>query len=616
MCGFAGVFSFNDQAADLHSLTEKATASLKHRGPDAKGLFSNVNYSVGHSRLKIIDTSALAAQPMQEPAGRYVLVFNGEIYNFRELKAELQQAGVKFVSKSDTEVLLNMYIKYGKACLKRLDGEFAFAIYDKQEKELFLARDRFGIKPLYYCIDADKIIFGSEIRLFREYGISREIDRDSLRTYFHLNYLPAEVTIFSNIRKQKSASGMLIKGNGQMVFEKYYSVKERNDHSGEPAKIVRELLERSVERRLISDVPLGSFLSGGIDSTIITGIASGMKKDLETFSVSFPDTKMFDESEYAEEASRHFGTSHHRIEVRNRDLMDSMQFIFQHLDEPFADSSALPVQLLCRGTAKHLKVVLSGDGADEIFAGYNKHEAEWLIRNQKTAQKLLSATGKLAGLLPSSRESKLGNSIRKLRKFSKYSGLPASERYWSLAGFPDSPKILIENSKQGEVSDLQFDHAGSMEEILLLDIALVLENDMLVKIDRMSMANSLEVRVPFLSHELISYAANLPSDLKINSSGRKLILKNAFRGFIPERILKRKKQGFEVPLLQWFRGELREMIEAEFNNKSFMEGQGLFDLKGIAGLKKRLFSPDPGDTPATVWAFLVFQNWYRNHFQN
>ena len=372
---------------------------------------------------------------------------------------------------------------------------------------------------------------------------------------------------------------------------------------------------------MVADVPVGTFLSGGIDSSIVTGIAAGIQSDLQSFSIGFPDTPLYDESVSAQTVAKHFGTRHHLFEVRNDDLLSALEFLFEKLDEPFADSSALPMQLLCMQTAKQVKVVLSGDGADELLGGYNKHAAEWRLNRSIIPVPLLKGAEAILSVFPSSRENKTGNLIRKARKYTGGGSLSRSERYWSWAGFPEGRKILrteIQENKEysSAVSGYSTLQGESMNAVLLADYSLVLENDMLVKVDRMSMANSLEVRVPFLSNELAAYAHSLPADLKINEKGRKLILKEAFSHFLPTEILNKRKQGFEVPLLQWFRGELKGMIDSEISNTTFLKEQNIFDIRQLATLNSKLFSKDPGDAPATIWAFLVFQNWYRNYFQS
>ncbi len=605
MCGFAGAISFNEKGIPYHALTGKAIYSLLHRGPDDEGIVFKDHFSVGHRRLSIIDLSTAARQPMEDESGRYILAYNGEVFNYKELRKELEGAGRKFKSSSDTEVVLHSLIHWGKEAIEKFDGEFAFAFYDTQTKDLMLVRDRHGIKPLYYYRNENVLLFSSELRGLLKYGIPKEIDPVALNFYFHLNYIPSPFSIFKNIFKVEKQKSYWHTATGQ----------------GPTTANLHRILEASVQDRLVADVPVGTFLSGGIDSSIITGIASNLKKDLQSFSIGFPDTPLFDETQYARLAAKHLGTKHHAFEVRNKDLLESLDLLFQHQDEPFADSSALPTQLLCRETAKHLKVVLSGDGADELFAGYNKHEAEWKLSRSSIPSAVLKGAGALLSTLPSSRESKTGNIIRKAKKYTSGAGLSREERYWEWAGFKNGRSVLKKEIQsnaayQKNIGNYSHLNGEGMNAILLADQNLVLENDMLVKVDRMSMANSLEVRVPFLSNEVVEYARSIPAELKISEKGRKLILKEAFSHLLPKEIMERKKQGFEVPLLQWFRGELKGLIETEINNTAFLKQQNIFDHSQLLTLHSRLNSSDPGDSPATIYAFLVFQNWYRNYFKN
>src|SRR6478735_4571315 len=382
MCGITGIFAFNLVGKlNLVNVTA-ATQALAKRGPDNQDIYHDEFIGLGHRRLSIIDTSTVANQPMWDETKRYCIIFNGEIFNFLELKKELEQRGVtSFFSHSDTEVLLKLFILDREKCLNQLNGFFAFCIYDKQEQSFFLARDRYGVKPLLYQFDEDKFLFASEMKSILAYGIERELDYVSLHTYLQLNYIPAPRTIFQNVKKLLPGHYLKVKSR-KLEDENYYSIPHSTTNQQpttskytESKEKFKQLLEASVQRRLIADVPLGSFLSGGIDSSVVTGLAAKHKANLHTFSIGFKDEKFFDETSYARLVAKHFKTEHTVFSLTNNDLYEHVNSILDYIDEPFADSSAINVYILSKETRKHATVALSGDGADELLAGYNKHRA-------------------------------------------------------------------------------------------------------------------------------------------------------------------------------------------------------------------------------------------------
>ncbi|MCC7302716.1 MAG: asparagine synthase (glutamine-hydrolyzing) [Bacteroidia bacterium] len=617
MCGFAGAFSFDDVGKKFHALTSSAIYSLRHRGPDDEGLLYRDNFSVGHRRLKILDLSPQAHQPMLSDSKDVILAFNGEIFNFDLLRRALERKGHVFQSRSDTEVILLGYQEWGTDVFDKLDGEFALAIFNEKKNELILARDRFGIKPLYFYRDEHVFLFSSELRGILKYGVPRVLDQTALQLYFHLNYIPSPYSIIQGVKKQEKGTFLSVVSNQVKYYVKPPSDVAEENHE----RALRSRLQHAVEKRLYADVPVGCFLSGGLDSTVITGIAAGIKPGLPSFSIGFPDQPFFDETGYAGIAAKKFGTTHTVFEVKNRELSESMHFLFSHLDEPFADSSSLPVQLLCKSTAEYVKVVLSGDGADELFGGYNKHEAERRIASRPMPALLAKAGLSMLSGAPVSRSGKTGNTLRKARKFLSSSLLSRPDRYWNMAGFPDGRNILTAHSIHNRLygaAKKQFtcEEGNDLNDVLEADIRLVLENDMLVKVDRMSMAHSLEVRVPYLAHDVSSFVRSLPASRKISSGGRKLLLRNAFPDLVPDLILARSKKGFEVPLLEWFKGELKPMLEKEIGDITFLKQQNIFNPEALRQLFLKMLSGAPDDSPATLWAFLVFQNWYRNYFLN
>jgi asparagine synthase (glutamine-hydrolysing) len=627
MCGIAGILTFDDAGKKHLPEIKTATRSLTKRGPDGEGFYFHNNVALGHRRLSIIDTSNAASQPFTDNSGRYTIVFNGEIFNYKTLRIQLENNGIYFKSTGDTEVLLYLFINYKEKCLEQLDGEFTFGIYDNLNEELFLARDRFGIKPLYYYQDEHKFVFASEIKALLKFEIPKTIDNASLQLYLHLNYIPAPYSIFKDVFKFNSGTYLYINKNKTTSKHTYYSLTnsyKNNVHSSpknyETAqKELKHLLEQSVIQRMIADVPLGTFLSGGIDSSIITAIAAQHTKYLNTFSIGYADEPLFDETKYAQLVSKKYNTNHTVFKLSNVDLFANLYDVLDYMDEPFADSSALAVSILSMYTKKHVTVALSGDGADELFAGYNKHAAHLKASNGGVKSSIVKSLHPLLKQLPKSRNSKIANTIRQLNKFSEGASMNEKERYWRWAGFTTDKQVKnlllktsidFEERKKGILTNITDD----LNSLLLTDMQLVLENDMLVKVDRMSMSRSLEVRVPFLDHKIVDFAFTLPANYKIDLLQQKKLLKDAFKTYLPKDLYYRKKQGFEVPLLKWFQTDLKSLITNDLLSDSFIKEQGIFNTDAIKNIKAQLFSNNPNDAVAQVWALIVFQHWWKKYF--
>ncbi|HCM77884.1 MAG TPA: asparagine synthase (glutamine-hydrolyzing) [Cytophagales bacterium] len=631
MCGITGAFAFNLVGKfNLINVTA-ATQALAQRGPDFQDIYTDGFVGLGHRRLSIIDTSDAGNQPMWDETKRYCIIFNGEIFNFKELRITLLSRGISFRSESDTEVLLKLFIIHKEKCLNKLNGFFSFCIYDKEEQTFFLARDRYGVKPLLYLVDEDKFLFASEMKALMCYGIEKTLDYSSLHTYLQLNYTPAPHTIFSKVKKLMP--GHYIKVSSQKLdLQSYYEIPfseesiDRRITYDQAKDQFKNLLQAAVHRRLVSDVPLGSFLSGGIDSSIVAGLASQYKPDLHTFSIGFKDEPFFDETHYARLVAKHFNTSHTVFSLTNNDLYSHVHGIMDYLDEPFADSSAIAVYILSKETRKHATVALSGDGADELLAGYNKHEAMYKMLHPGFIENLVGNLRPLWNILPHSRNNPLLNKFRQLSRFANVQKLDPKERYWQLAGFANETEARklfstasIEQFELQQYIERKNDilktltGKGSINEILLTDTQLVLSNDMLTKVDLMSMANSLEVRTPFLDYELVNFIFSLPSDFKINASMRKRIAQDAFQEMLPAKLYNRPKKGFEVPLLKWFRSEMKSLITDELLSKRFIEEQNIFNYDAISPLKKQLFSSNPGDVHARIWGLVVFQWWWKKN---
>ncbi len=634
MCGITGVFAFNLVGKFSKINVAAATMSLSRRGPDFQDIYTDEWVCLGHRRLSIIDTRSVANQPMWDESNRYGLIFNGEIFNYRELKQELIQKGFSFFTESDSEVLLKLFILEKEKCLNKLNGFFSFCIYDKKEQSLFLARDRFGIKPLLYLFDDDKFIFGSEMKSIVAYGIDKKIDYAALYTYLQLNYIPAPDTIFDKVKKLLPGHFIKVKSQ-QIEIRKYYTIPYNPtetdagtvsyDHAKEQFK---SLLEASVKRRLIADVPLGCFLSGGIDSSVITALASKHKEGLHTFSIGFKDEKFFDETGYSRLVAKKFNTLHTEFHLTNKEMFENLQTILEYTDEPFADSSAIAVYALSQQTRKHATVALSGDGADELLGGYNKHAASYRVLHPGLTEKAASALGPLWSVMPKSRNAPFSNKFRQLDRFASGAKLNSRERYWRWAGFAkesQAARLFSEQSlEQLSLQDFEIRKKEltstiptneDMNDVLLTDMNVVLPNDMLTKVDLMSMANGLEVRVPFLDYELVNYSFSLPSDFKINASLRKRILQDSFRDILPPELYNRPKKGFEVPLLKWLRNDMKPMIKDDLLSEKLIHEQGIFNYKEIRKLKRQLFSISPGDVHARVWGLVVFQSWWKSVFR-
>lgn len=623
MCGIAGIVAFNNKGQSSFSTIQKAVSCLEKRGPDNEGIFTDEHVVLAHRRLSVIDTSDAASQPFTDDSGRYVIVFNGEFFNYREHRNKLMADGVTFKSESDTEVLLQLYIRHKERCLDFVNGFFAFCIYDKTEKTVFIARDRMGIKPLLYYQDDDKLCFASEMKALLPMGIPKEIDSESLHQYLQFNYIPEPWSIYRKVKKLQPGHFINVQaGKPQQSSEiKYYEIIRRENekkYDYETAqKELRKLLDDAVEKRLISDVPLGCFLSGGIDSSVITALAASKVKNLNTFSIGYKDEPFFDETHFALEVAKMHQTNHHVFKLTNDELFENLDAILDYVDEPFADSAMIPGYIVSKYTRKQVTVALSGDGADEMFAGYQKHKAEWMVRYNFL---LKPAVRLLAALMPGnkgSREGALQNKIRQLHRMADGIKLSSAERYIRWCSMMDESEVakLYDKAdkkvynKRKQILSADID-GKSLNDVMLSDMKLVLRGDMLRKVDMMSMANSLEVRTPFLDYRVVDFAFSLPEYFKITSSMQKRILKETFKAELPELIFQRGKKGFEVPLLKWFQTHLKSKIENVWLNDKFIREQGMFNPDGIAALKQQLFQKPEGETEARMWALIVFQNWW------
>lgn len=586
MCGIAG--KLNWHISPNADVVRKMCDKMAHRGPDDSGIAALGNIVLGHRRLSIIDLSEKAHQPMASSDNRYHIVYNGEVYNFKELKSELKKAGVSFNSESDTEVVLYSYIKWGAACLNRFNGMFAFAIWDDKVKELFLARDRFGKKPLYYYLDPERFVFASELTaLVCDPEIPKNISYEAMNCYLALGYVLSPMTFYKDIFKLEPASYMLISGSGRILKkERYWNYADSfrvKNNSGEKdiAGNILELLRLAVQRRMISDVPLGSFLSGGIDSSSISALAKRYHEgELHTFSIGF-EQKSYSELADASRAAKFIGTIHHSGLCKIDGSLDVLGEAVDAYDEPFADNSLIPTLELSKFTSAYVKVALSGDGADEIFAGYITYKADRYFKYAKAVplftRKLLMG---ILGRGSVKARHKIGLRYRQ-RQF-LYGTLfsPEKAHYaWRLIFNPEeridilgqehrelvygTDPFFIFEKHYNNVKDLHW-----LDRHLYVDAMTWLTDDILVKVDRASMKNSIEVRCPYLDVELASYAASIPAELKMRGFRTKYILKRALQGVLPEFIINKKKSGFNAPVGEWLKDDSMDEFKA-FNKYVF-----------------------------------------------
>lgn len=635
MCGITGYYAFKTNAASNLTKITQSTEKLVLRGPDHGDVFSDSKVALGHRRLSIIDTSTGACQPMTDVTGNYILIFNGEIFNYKQLSEQYLSKTWERINgpktSSDTEVLLYLLIEYGVDSIEWLEGFFAFSFYNKNTGRMILARDRFGKKPLLYYATEDCLAFSSEMKALLEWNIPKEINYNTLHQYFQLNYIPQPQSILKGVLKLMPAHYMICGPKGIETYKAYYEIKIHKEGYDkytyeEAQKQLIEKMDWAVQERLISDVPLGAFLSGGIDSSVIVALASRHTKQLNTFSIGYKDNPFFDETKYAQAVAKKYNTSHTVFSLSTNDFLEHVYDVLDYLDEPFADSSALALYILSHHTRKHVTVALSGDGGDEVFSGYNKHAAERKVRQRSLTNSIVSSLLPVWEMMPRSRNSKITDLFRQLHRFAEGSKLSIRERYWRWASINTEQQVdnLLSDKSISKIDRQALNHekhvllkylnTDDFNEVLLTDMKLVLPGDMLVKVDMMSMANSIEVRSPFLDHKVVDFAFSLPEAYKIDGSMKKRIVQDAFRSMLPEEIYNRPKHGFNVPLQDWFKNELNSLIFDDLLKREFLEEQGIFKPEIGTILKNKLHSSNPGESVATIWALIVFQYWYKKYF--
>jgi asparagine synthase (glutamine-hydrolysing) len=521
-----------------------------------------------------------------------------------------------------------LYQEEGLEFLKKLNGFFALALYDSRNDTLILARDKYGIKPLLFLHNEDGVVFSSEMKALLEAVEPQELDHSSLRMYFRLTFIPPPYSIFKNIQKLIPGCYLIIQ-SGKVEKHCYFTPglnrqqPEKTLSYPEACTELHRLLHDSVERQLISDVPIGCFLSGGIDSSIISTLAAKYVTKLKTFSIGFRDEPYYDETAFAEIVAKKIGSDHISFSLTNDDLFSAVEGMLNYIDEPFADSSALAVYVLSGETAKHVTVALSGDGADEMFGGYNRHMAEYRIRRKPFSDVFLSPASFFLNVLPASRNGLLADTVRKTRKYLLVKGMSPAERYMYLSSFNDFATVERMVISYGLHPDFEarwkslsaeIGNTGKgIEDVMLSDMQLLLPGDMLPKVDMMSMAHSLEVRPPFLDDAVVHFAFSIPTEFKISGKNNKRILRDTFRQELPSEILSRNKHGFEVPMNTWFRGEMRPMIDRYLQSSDFIDKQKLFRHDVINAYVHKALTTKHHDLQSFIWSLLVFQHWYEKY---
>jgi asparagine synthase (glutamine-hydrolysing) len=619
MCGIAGIVGPAPSAADINAML----VDIPYRGPDGVGqiCFEPDRVALGHRRLSILDLSEAGNQPMATPNGRFWTVYNGEIYNYVEVRKDLEALGRTFRSGSDTEVLLSAYEQWGAQCLDRFMGMFAFAIWDRERRELFAARDRLGIKPFYYKETADGLLFASEVKsILAVKSASRcAVDFSLIDAYMEFGYVPGAETLHKGIHRLLPGHSLTWR-DGRTTISRYWDLTF-GDTGGQSlehyADRTRELLQQSVALHLRSDVPLGIFLSGGLDSSaVVAMLAKGVSRGLKTFSVAYDFGPNYDETPYAREVAKAYDTDHHEIRVQPQEFADFVPKFIWHMDEPVTEAAAISLYHVSKLAREHVVVCLSGEGSDELFAGYDFYSYNLAIER---AQRLVGtgvfgAAAKVAA--------KLGR-FEKARKYLALAGRRLEDRYRGISSYDTDKKQRLYSADFRAVAAHGNEQVGGflrglfarsrqwdpLSKMLYFDTKTWLVDDLLIKADRMSMATSIELRVPFLDHRLVEYAASIPSKWKIHMGNTKRVLKRSLEGVLPQRILERRKMGFPTPLETMFKGQLFDYARDLLSSREALD-RGYFDRDSVT----RLLDEHRAGRAANhreIWQLIVLEEWHR-----
>jgi asparagine synthase (glutamine-hydrolysing) len=616
MCGITGMLSSERvKEEDIARMSD----CIAHRGPDAQGIFMSESgtAALGHRRLSIIDLSSAANQPMTSGSGRYVIVFNGEIYNFKQLRQELRESApsLQLRTNSDTEVIVEGYALWGDGICSKLEGMFAFVIFDKSKDELFLCRDRIGKKPLFYFSNRSDFIFASEIKALLKHplaGRNKTIDEYAVNTFLHLGYIPEPDTIFTKIKKFPAGCFARVRRNHFVQPVSYWSInsnlREFSSLSDQDAiDQLEKLLFKAVEERLISDVPLGAFLSGGTDSSLVVAIASRIKSEpLKTFTIGFKEN-IFDQREYARKVAKHLSTVHQEYVLSETDSIELLERYINHFDEPFADTSAIPTMLVSKLAKEVVKVALTGDGGDELFLGYGAYDWALRLDNRwvnlfrsplKTSMRMFGSERmrRLSFFLEETGENQLRSHIFSQSQYLfSQREIQRGTRKWSAFG-----KTFL-------YKDPKTDHLNAAEQQAIFDLKYYLKDDLLVKVDRASMLYGLECRSPLLDHRVIEFALTLPFHFKIRGGRRKWILKQLLKKYLPDEMIYRPKWGFSIPLSRWMRNELSYLMENYLSEKVVRELNWV-DYAFVSNLKTSFLNGEEF-LYNRLWVLIILHKW-------
>ena len=631
MCGISGIYRFDGGNAD-YTLLKQMTDAVIHRGPDDEGQYIDKNVGLGNRRLSIIDLSSRGKQPISNENGTVWITYNGEIFNYRDLREKLSSKGHEFQTDTDTEVIVHLYEEHGINCVQYLNGMFAFAIWDSNKKVLFLARDRLGIKPLFYYHNQEKLLFGSEIKcILSDPTVNREVNLEALHHFLSLNYTPAPLTMFKGILQLLPGQYMKVTEGG-INFSDYWDLSFTESQK-KPLQYYEDtldqILEKSIGRMLVSDVPFGVFLSGGLDSSTVTYYMSRiLKEPVKTFSIGFEE-ESYSELDKARVVADHCGTEHHEQVIRPDHLEKLLPELVWHAEEPLADSSMVPMYYVSELASTHVKMVLCGDGGDEVFAGYETYPAYYAVKTYQKIPKYLrdNIISPLISNLPvSDKKISFDYKAKRFVKGAEYNHEKA-HFYWRI--------IFDENDKQEMYTDaLQKQTAGfdtyeqtygqyfkktnaknPIDRMLYADTRFYLPNDMLVKVDRMSMAHSLEVRVPLLDHELVEYMASVPASLKLkNYNAKKYLLKRVVRNKLPKKIIHQKKQGFNLPVGLWIKTYLKDFVNQILSDEQIKE-MGYFRCDFIDKLLSEHFSGRK-DNGYQIWGLMTLSIWWKRFLKD
>ncbi len=623
MCGIVGSVNANSRQVS-REIVEKMNRCITHRGPDEDGFFIKENVGLAMRRLAIIDLKG-GQQPIFNEDHTKAIVFNGEIYNFQEIKQDLEKRGHKFYTNCDTETIVHLYDEYGADCVHHLRGMFAFAIWDETDKSLFIARDRLGKKPLLYSHQPNgDLIFGSEFTaLLAHPAISREVDMEAIDAYLSFLCVPAPLTAYKHIRKLEPANWMRWK-NGEIETKRYWSPdfsKKIKITEEEAIEETTRILRESTKLRLISEVPLGAFLSGGVDSSMIVALmAQESSQPVKTFSIGFEDQD-FSELKYAKIVAEHVGAEYNEFIVKP-DALEVLPTLVEHYGEPYADSSAIPTYYVSKETRKHVTVALNGDGGDESFAGYERYAAMRLAEKYYEIPEFLrkNFVENAVELIPTSEIKR--SRARDLKRFVKAASLPKVERYFRWVSAIDrksKAELYTEDfARQTDVYDsadfigkwfAKSDGSGILDATLFTDQMTYLPNDLLVKVDIASMANSLEARSPFLDHKVIEFAASLPESLKMKRTETKSLLKKAAARLVPPEVIYRRKMGFGVPIGNWFRGEMKDFVrDVLLSEKSL--NRGIAKREVVEKYVNEHINAER-DYTFQIWTLMMMELWFQ-----